>query len=127
MMNGLSLGEHSKLTVPPSQRDRIRTFYEDVLGCVITRKSDAVDVFKIGASFYLAAVYDDAALSESQSFKSIWLELRTDNPAELKARILAFGIAEIDYWDKEHFYFQAPGGQVFRLAPRDDDMSRFES
>jgi hypothetical protein len=50
----------------------------------------------------------------------MWLEVRTARPEEMKKRILEFGIQGIEHWDKDHFYFQAPGGQVFRLAG--DDM-----
>jgi hypothetical protein len=37
---------------------------------------------------------------------------------------LEFGIEQVPFWDKEHFYFQAPGGQVFRLIGKTEDMSR---
>jgi hypothetical protein len=52
--------------------------------------------------------------------------LETADPDALKRSILDFGIAEIEYWDKEHFYFQAPGGQVFRLAKIIEDMSKWQ-
>jgi hypothetical protein len=71
-------------------------------------------------------VYDDSALSESDRLKSIWQELRTDRPEELKQKILTFGIREIEYFDKEHFYFQAPGGQVFRLVGNAENMSKVQ-
>src|SRR5213594_3849228 len=115
-MASVSLGESSKLTVLLSERDRMRKFYRDVLGCAMTKTSDSADVFQLGPSFYLGVVYQDSALSESDAMKSSWLELRTDRPEELKQKILKFAIKEIDYRDKEHFYFQAPGGQVFRLV-----------
>ncbi len=122
----VSLGEHSKLTVNPSEQNNIRKFYQEILGCPATKKSKTIDVFKIGDKFYLGVVYDDSALSKEENMKSIWLELRTENPEELKNKILKFGIKEIDYWDKEHFYFQAPGGQVFRLADSGEDMSKWQ-
>jgi hypothetical protein len=43
---------------------------------------------------------------------------------ELKQQILRFGIPKIKHWDREHFYFQAPGGQVFRLVGSTEDMSK---
>ncbi len=112
----VKLGEHSKLTAHPSERDQIRKFYQNVLGCPASKNSEEIDVFKIGDAFYLGVVYNDLALNKDNYLKSIWLELCTDNPEELKNKILEFGVEEIEYWDKEHFYFQAPGGQVFRLA-----------
>jgi hypothetical protein len=66
--------------------------------------------------FNLGVIYDERALSLPEQMKSIWLEfsnLRTADPDALKRGILDSGIAEIEYWDKTHFYFQAPGGQSF--------------
>ncbi|MDE3057277.1 MAG: VOC family protein [Bacteroidota bacterium] len=120
----ISLGEHSKLTVHPSEREKIRKFYRDVLECPVTKESEAVDIFQIGNNFYLGVVYDDSALNMENCLKAIWLELRTDHPEKLKQKILRFGIGELEYWDKEHFYFQAPGGQVFRLADSAEGMSK---
>ena len=115
-MMKVSLGENSKSIANPSERNQIRKFYKDVLECPMIKKSEEIDIFKIGNTFNLAVVYDISALSNEDCLKSIWLELRTENPEELKNKILEYGIKEIEYWDKEHFYFQAPGGQVFRIA-----------
>jgi hypothetical protein len=120
------LGENSKFFAKPSERDRIRKFYRDVLGCAATKESESIDIFRIGTSFYLGVVYDNSALSASDNLKSIWLDLRTDRPEELEQKILNFGIKGIEFWDKEHFYFQAPGGQVFRLVGSSEDMSKWQ-
>jgi hypothetical protein len=124
-MTGVSLGENSKMTVLPSKRDKIQRFFGDVLGCQVIKKPEA-DIIRLGNSFYIGVVYDDSALSESDALKSIWMEIRTDRPEELKQKTLKFGIKEIKYWDKEHFYFQAPGGQVFRLVDNSEDMSKWQ-
>ena len=121
-----SLGENSKLTALPSERDRVRKFYKDILGCPATKESERIDIFRIGTNFYLGVVYDSSALSPSDGLKAIWLDLRTDHPEELKQKILEFGIKGIEFWDKEHFYFQAPGGQVFRLVRSNEDMSKWQ-
>src|SRR5271165_2394515 len=123
-MNLVSFGANSKLTVLPAERARVRAFYRDLSGCSMTKKSDRADFFKIGDTFYLGVIYDDSAQSAKDRMQSIWLELRTDHPEQLKQKILQFGIPEIQYWDKEHFYFQAPGGQVFRLAGTGQDTSK---
>jgi len=83
-----------------------------------------MDLVRLGGDFGIGVVYDDSALSASDRLNSIWLDLRTDDPEELKQKILAFGIKEIEFWDKEHFYFQAPGGQVFRLVGKTEDVSK---
>lgn len=110
------LGEHSKVTARPADRDRIRTFYKDILGCKQTSSSDRFDSFQLGPVFNIGVLYDPSSPDSSEISKGIWLELRTDDPERLKARILQFGLQGIEYFDKKHFYFAAPGGQVFRIV-----------
>lgn len=125
-MSRLSLGEHSKITVAPAERQRLQKFYRDVLGCKVITKAPAADLIQVAPNFYIGVNYDEAALKESDVQKAIWLELRTDDPEALKEKIVGFGIKRIEFWDKEHFYFQAPGGQVFRLVDTTEDMSKWE-
>lgn len=121
----VSLGENAKMTAQPTERDRIQRFYRDVLGCRITIKPK-IDLIRLGSNYYIGIEYDDSALSESDLSRSIWLGLRTDLQEELKQKILKFGIKEINYRDKQHFYFQAPGGQIFRLVGSTEDMSQWQ-
>jgi catechol 2,3-dioxygenase-like lactoylglutathione lyase family enzyme len=125
-MAKVAFGTHSKFSASPMERDRVRQFYRDVLGCKVTKQTEGMDYFRMGRDFYLAAIYEGSLLSKEDLLKSIWLELKTDNPKELAKRILEFGATSIATWDKAHFYFQAPGGQVFRLIGDTEDMSRFE-
>ena len=112
------------MVIRPSDRDRVQRFYRDVLGCLVTTKSKGTDVIRLGTDFYIGAVYDDSALTDADRLNSIWLELRTENPIELKQKNLEFGSQELEFWDKEHFYFRARGGQVFRLVGKTEDMSK---
>ena len=125
-MANVSFGGHSKFSALSSDRDRIRKFYCDVLGCNMTKKSNQVDYFKMGNDCFIAALYEDTVLSDSDLLKSIWLEIKARNADDMKRKILAFGVKEIETWDKAHLYFQAPGGQVFRLVGDGEDLSRFE-
>ena len=77
-------------------------------------------------SFFLTVMYEAGALAEPEWSKSIWLEIKANDVPVMKEKILAFGVREIDSRDKAHFYFQAPGGQVFRLVGLNEDLSRFE-
>jgi len=70
-------------------------------------------------------VYQSAALDESDFLKAIYLELKADNIEEMKQKILAFGVKKLDVPDP-HLYFQAPGGQVFRLVDINEDLSHYE-
>jgi catechol 2,3-dioxygenase-like lactoylglutathione lyase family enzyme len=113
--------------MPAKSRDKIRDFYCDVLGCQITRESDQKDDLQLGDDFHFGILYGDFA-DESEflrSGKAIYLELKSDDVEETRQRITDFGVTVIDVPD-HHFYFQAPGGQVFRLVGIDEDLSAYE-
>ena len=126
-MSPASIGNHAKITARPADRDRVRQFYQNVLGCEVTKRSNEVDFFRFGNDFFVAALYDGRVLPEKEQVKSIWLELRADDPAALSRKIREFGVIELDTWEKDRLYFQAPGGQVFRVVGQHEDLSRFES
>jgi catechol 2,3-dioxygenase-like lactoylglutathione lyase family enzyme len=107
-----------------SEQDRIRKFYRDVLGCKVRVTNDEVDRFQLDDSHF-CFVYQSTALDESDFLKATYLELKTDRPEEMKQKILAFGVKKLDVPDA-HLYFQAPGGQVFRLVGINEDLSVYE-
>jgi catechol 2,3-dioxygenase-like lactoylglutathione lyase family enzyme len=120
-------GNHSAIRVPRTEKDRIRKFYRDVLGCKITRESDQKDDFRMGDNFYIAFLYEHegVVLDESEFLKAIYLELKADNVEEMRQKIVAFGVKVLEVPDP-HLYFQAPGGQVLRLVGINEDLSKYE-
>ncbi len=125
-MATVAIGNHSKIVSRRADQDRIRAFYKDVLGCQLTKQTPDVDYIRFDQGFFLAVLYSDQAIGEAEARASIWLELRTEDPAALNERILKFGVHRIEMPGAEHLYFQAPGGQVFRVVTRGEDLSRFE-
>jgi catechol 2,3-dioxygenase-like lactoylglutathione lyase family enzyme len=121
------LGDHSAIVLPRTEQDRIRKFYRDILGCEIIRETDQKDDFRMGGSFYIGVLYEDegVALDESSFSKAIYLELKADNVEEMRRKIVAFGVRVLEMQDP-HLYFQAPGGQVFRLVGTNEDLSKYE-
>jgi catechol 2,3-dioxygenase-like lactoylglutathione lyase family enzyme len=116
-----SFGNHLKMQLSPGVRERARAFYGDVLGCR-THPSPAadLDLFEFANGIFLGIYYDAAqALPEADLLKATWLEIKSDDVPALRRKLLDFGVRPVDYSDKTRFYFQAPGGQVFRLAPED--------
>jgi hypothetical protein len=124
-MSHASFGEHASIPALPSEKTAIRKFFREVLGATQTRETEGCDIFRLGYRLHLAIAYSPYAVPPAILAKSIWLELKTDDPAAMKEKILAAGALEIENWDKEHFYFQAPGGQVFRLVSETEDMSEW--
>jgi hypothetical protein len=43
----------------------------------------------------------------------------------MRQSIVSFGVTVLEVPDP-HLYFQAPGGQVFRLVGVDEDLSKYE-
>ena len=117
-------GNHTAVVAARSEQRRIREFYRDVLGCVARVESDEVDRFQLG-DFHFCFVYQTTALDESGFLQAIYLELKTDDTEAMGRRILAFGVKTLDVPDP-HLYFQAPGGQAFRLVGMDEDLSIYE-
>lgn len=132
-------GNHSAVRVRRTERDRTRKFYCDVLGCTITRELDDKDDLRMGDDFHIAFLYGSGgqevdkgvtyaaedALSDGDFLKAIFLELKADEVEEMKQKIVAFGVKVLDVPDP-HLYFQAPGGQVFRLVGINEDLSKYE-
>ena len=139
-MAKIIFGNHSAARVQRTERDRIRKFYCDVLGCKIMREFDGKDDIRIGDDFYISFLYGageergadkgvnyapEDALRDDDFLKAIFLELKTENVEEMKQKIVAFGVKVLDVPDP-HLYFQAPGGQVFRLVGINEDLSKYE-
>jgi catechol 2,3-dioxygenase-like lactoylglutathione lyase family enzyme len=125
-MATVTIGNHSKIVARRADQARIRAFYKDVLGCELTKQTLDADFIRFEGNFFLAVLYQDLALGAEDARSSIWLELHSDDPAALGARIIEFGVHRIEMPGAEHLYFQAPGGQVFRVVERGEDLSRFE-
>lgn len=118
----VAVGNHMKMNAPAALRARLRGFYGGLLGCrLLPGPSSDFDLFEFAGGFVIGLCYGDesAVLSEDEHLKATWLELKTADPAALKARLLEFGVRPIDYPDPARFYFQAPDGQVWRVAHSD--------
>jgi catechol 2,3-dioxygenase-like lactoylglutathione lyase family enzyme len=126
-MTKIVFGNHSAVRVPRAERDRIRSFYRDVLGCKIVREGDQKDDIRLGSDFYIAVLYehDGVALAESEFLRATYLELKAAEVDEMRQNIVSFGVKVLEVPDP-HLYFQAPGGQVFRLVGMNEDLSKYE-
>jgi hypothetical protein len=123
----VTIGNHMKMTLRSELRPRIRAFYGTTLGLKsLTSPRDDLDLYEFAGGFVLGIFFTaDAAdvLPETEHLKSTWLELKVEDPVAWKRRLQEFGVREVDYPDgSNRFYFQAPGGQVFRLAGLDGSL-----
>lgn len=114
-----TLGNNVRSVAPASTREQVRSFYTSAFGCECMTPAEGVDVFVFqgGDGLGIYFVPDEQALTNSQHRDvGTWIEVRVDDNAAAASKIRDAGGESFEYHDKEHEYFQAPGGQVFRLA-----------
>ena len=131
----IAFGTHYLLTIREAERVQVRAFYQDLLGCELHAHDHGVtanippniDLFHFAGGHVLGVQYvaDDAPDIGAHAHRfACWMELVTDDVDRLKGQLLDFGVQEItDFWDADHFYFHAPGGQVFRLIHVDEQVA----
>jgi hypothetical protein len=112
------------MTLDPELRARAREFYTGVLECKsLPSPREDLDLYEFAGGFVLGLFFDAVgALPESEYLNSTWLEIKAADPETVKARLIASGVKPVEYPDPTRFFFQAPGGQVFRLAPLDGGL-----
>lgn len=136
-----TFSNHSALRVEADSRNDIRHFFIEVLGGTLMRSFPDKDDIRLGDDFYIAFLYAagnakgadkganyaaDAPLSRQDFLKAIFLELRTGDVETMRRKIVASpGVTVLEVPDP-HLYFQAPGGQVFRLVGIGEDLSKYE-
>jgi hypothetical protein len=127
-MTKVIFGNHSAVIVPRQDREGICKFYRDVLGGKITKAESDRDFLRLGEDYYIVFLYGDVP-DESEflrTARSIWLEIKSDNADEMRRNILESGLVRKLEMPDAHFYFQAPGGQCFKLVGIDEDLSAYE-
>ena len=123
----IQFGDHFRASANEHERAKIRQFFVDVLECelqstdnITANIPENIDLFFFTSGQCYGVEYcraSEKALSLQQHYLACWLELKTDDVDTLRKKCLDHGAKEItDFWDTEHFYFHAPGGQVFRLV-----------
>ncbi len=139
-MTAVSFGNHAAVRVSRGNREQLRSFYLDVLGGQLIRALPNKDDVKLGNDFYIAFLYSggdgrpvgqgvayaaDDALGQDEFLRAMFLELKADDVDSARRRIVESGVKILNVPDS-HLYFQAPGGQVFRLVGTHEDLSEYE-
>lgn len=127
-MTNVTFGNHASVIVPRQQRDSVCKFYRDVLGGKITKADPDRDFIRLGDDFFYIVLYGDVpdASEFLRSARSVWLEIKSGNVEEMRRKILESGLARKLEVPDPHLYFQAPGGQCFRLVGVNEDLSFYE-
>ena len=118
----MSLGNNAHLFAKPHRREQLRRLFESVLECgpVATVEHPGMPepmlVVRFAGGGALSIEFTDAADDSEEPRHATWLELRADDPAALMRRVIAAGVREVKH-PGHPYYFMAPGGQVFTIAP----------
>lgn len=123
-MTKVILGNHTAVFAPRSEQDQMRRFYRGVLGAESRIETDEVDRLQLG-DLHFCFVWKDDTLAPSEFLKATYLELATDDVDTMRRKIVDFGVNVVEIPDP-HLYFQAPGGQVFKLVSIGEDLSVYE-
>jgi len=111
------LGGNVRITIDRKLRSDLRAVMEGVLRCEQSSPRPDIDVYRLGTGSLGAYLVDTAeALPAAELQKAPWLEFIVEDLAATEQGLARLGMAPIDYHDKAHNYYQAPGGIVFRLA-----------
>ena len=114
------IGLNHRLPVANTLKEQTRAVYQGVLGASIASRRPETEIFTFdnGSGIGVFYVEPSEALTPAQHMKAIWLEFDVDDEAATAAKLAGLGLTPFEYFDKQHKYLQAPGGQVFRLAQR---------
>jgi hypothetical protein len=118
----LELSNRVHLFAHPAVKDKLNDFFTNLLGCKSLISPDApglstpVLAYKFSNGASLSVEFTEEALDDKQARGGAWFELKTDDPADLKKKVLEAGLPRVEYAGNDFFYFQAPGGQVFRIV-----------
>jgi hypothetical protein len=111
----LTLSNRVHFFAPPAAQAALTQFFTELLGCPAALLPGSSILLVRFPNTSLSVDFTADALDEQQARRGAWLELTTDDPAALEAKVLAAGLPLVAY-PTGRFYFQAPGGQVFGIA-----------
>ncbi len=123
----IALSNSVHLFAHPNSKEKLAAFFTDILGYKVLVGSDApglptpVMAVKFANGAALSVEFTEDALDEQQARRGAWLELKSDDAAALKEKVLAAGLSRVHYPGNDYFYFQAPGGQVLRIVATTED------
>lgn len=114
-----TLGSNIRCVAALEHREAIASFYTEVFGAKAIHPTPDLDVYAMEAGTHVGVYFveNGKALSpEQHEAVGTWIELAVTDVDGVSGQLKDRGFSPLQYHDQEHVYFQAPGGQVFRLA-----------
>jgi hypothetical protein len=118
------LSNRVHLFAHPSHRDEVDRLFTEILGLPTAASLDPpgydepVLVYRFTNGASLSVEFTLASPHDGRVSRGAWLELVVDDLEEMKRRVLEAGLPPVQFAGNDHFYFESPGGQVFRIIDR---------
>jgi hypothetical protein len=124
----ITLGSNVHVFAQPHRRQELAWCFETVLGCgpaaVVEHPAmpEPMLLITFPGGGHLSIEFTSSAPDDDGPRLGAWLELRADDPAATMRAALDAGLVQVQH-PGHPYYFMAPGGQVFTIAParRDQD------
>ncbi len=110
----VSMSNRVHIFARPESREDLVDYFTNILECTVLPAPLLVFAFPGGGSF--SVEFTEDSLDVGQARRGAWFELRTDDPDGLKKKVEQAGLPRVEYAGNNFYYFQAPGGQVWRIV-----------
>jgi hypothetical protein len=118
-----ALGNNVHLFARPHRRQELLWCFDTVLGCgpvasiAPPGRREPMLLVRFPGGGHLSIEFVEDAPDDDTPRLGAWLELRAEDPAALLQAALDAGLPRVEH-PGHPYYFMAPGGQVFTIAPQ---------
>jgi hypothetical protein len=118
----LAFSDRAHIFARPNVKEKLTWCFSVVLGCGAPTSlnapglSEPMLAFRFPSGGSLSVEFTEDALGEQYVRRGAWLEVRSNDPAALKKKVLDAGLSQIQYPATNTFYFVVPGGQVLGIV-----------
>lgn len=111
-----AFGSRAHLYARPETRESLRKFFAEILATIPADIPETTMlVCRMAEGSSISVEFTGDALDDDHALRGAWLEIRTDDPAELQRRVIAAGLPRVEHPLTGRFYFRSPGGQVWGI------------
>jgi hypothetical protein len=116
-----ALGNNVHIFAQPRRRQDLTWCFEEVLGCPVRtvehpRMAEPMLLVSFPDGGHLSVEFVPEAPDDEDIRLGAWLELKTADPARVMQAAVDAGLRRVEH-PGHPYYFMAPGGQVFTIAP----------
>ena len=117
----IGLGNNVHVFAQPHRREGLQRLFEDLLEVPVASvehpgMTEPMLVIRFPQGGALSIEFTPDAADSEEPRLAAWLELRSVEPEAVMERLISAGVRQVQH-PGHPYYFMAPGGQVFTIAP----------